>query len=482
IMSEETKHINYSAADIEKYHRGELSPAAMHAMEKAALDDPFLADAMEGYEVYGNQRPASIQNEVNDLQKRLATRVDEENKAAPVIKFAWWKVAAAVLLFIGAGWIYTSINNKSKQQNIAKTEDVKKESPAPTFVKTDSTKSSVNTDTAIVAGDLAVTEKKQTVKDRNRNPVISTGRSVVDRNKAVDHSSSVAAAPAVADKKEALEKSAGKTEAEIRKDIASPLVKSDTLSSGRQNRLRSEDSRPLMATTDKKQKMAPALSKQAPGISTSDDKTFYSPLAGSTNNLSNTFNGQIVDQSNQPIANALVQIPNLNIATQTNDKGYFSFKSKDTSLTVSIASVGFETQNLELTTNSIEDDHNVIRLKPSLINLNEVVVGYGTKKKNALTQTKDVTIRILDAEPVAGWNEYNHYLEKNKKVPGEMRDVHGEVIISFTVNSKGSLGNFNVNKSLIGQLDNEVIRLIKEGPPWKLLKGKKAKASVTLKF
>ena len=45
-MSENNYHINYSASDIEKYWKGQLSAAEMHSMEKAAMDDPFLADAI----------------------------------------------------------------------------------------------------------------------------------------------------------------------------------------------------------------------------------------------------------------------------------------------------------------------------------------------------------------------------------------------------------------------------------------------------
>ena len=47
-MSEEKNIINYTAADIEKYWKGKLSAAEMHAMEKAAMEDPFLSDALEG--------------------------------------------------------------------------------------------------------------------------------------------------------------------------------------------------------------------------------------------------------------------------------------------------------------------------------------------------------------------------------------------------------------------------------------------------
>lgn len=49
-MNEQAPHNrSYTLTDIEQYLQGSLSPAEMHAMEKAALQDPLLADAIEGY-------------------------------------------------------------------------------------------------------------------------------------------------------------------------------------------------------------------------------------------------------------------------------------------------------------------------------------------------------------------------------------------------------------------------------------------------
>jgi hypothetical protein len=48
-MAEQNTHINYSAEDIERYLKGKMSAKEMHDMEKAALQDPFLADAIEGF-------------------------------------------------------------------------------------------------------------------------------------------------------------------------------------------------------------------------------------------------------------------------------------------------------------------------------------------------------------------------------------------------------------------------------------------------
>src|SRR5258705_8091530 len=108
-MSEGKNHINYSATDIEKYWKGQLSAAEQHAMEKAALDDPFLADAMDGYEEKSLAPAPVIASDINELKKRLAERIAEK-KSTPVIKFSWWKVAAVLIVFIGAGWLYISVN------------------------------------------------------------------------------------------------------------------------------------------------------------------------------------------------------------------------------------------------------------------------------------------------------------------------------------------------------------------------------------
>ena len=40
----------YALTDIEQYFLGNLTNAERYALEKAAIQDPFLADAMEGYE------------------------------------------------------------------------------------------------------------------------------------------------------------------------------------------------------------------------------------------------------------------------------------------------------------------------------------------------------------------------------------------------------------------------------------------------
>ncbi|MFT3675316.1 MAG: hypothetical protein QM781_05415 [Chitinophagaceae bacterium] len=113
-MSNGSNIPQFTAADIEKYHRGLLSAAEMHALEKAALEDPFLADALDGY----TEPAAQPQADLADLQARLAKRLEEkeETKVIPLAGSKrqlapWWKAAAAAVLLVGGAALYLQLRN-----------------------------------------------------------------------------------------------------------------------------------------------------------------------------------------------------------------------------------------------------------------------------------------------------------------------------------------------------------------------------------
>jgi len=451
-MMEENNHINYSAADIEKYWRGELTAAEQHAMEKAAMEDPFLADAMEGYEKKAQVPERVIAADNNELSKRLAERVAEK-QSTPVIRSVWWKVAAAIVVLLAAGWLYTGINNKAKQDSVAKN-DINKQRTV--VARPDTISSPAGT----VAGgdtfhDIAINKSPRAAvkddlpakKEKDRNAEAEPGVAAL----------ATTGKPAAVKPGTAQAQTADSTWID-KKEVAKLAERKEELSS------------PVEA--DK-------LEQKAKSVSTDDNTTKKYTLAGRTSNFSNTFNGNVMDQSNQPVANAAIQIPNLNVATKTDNKGYFSFKAPDTTLSVSIASNGFETQNLNLRNNKAM--LNQIILKPDQNNLGEVVVQSNGAVRKKQAAANDISISILEAEPVNGWKEYNTYLQKNKKVSEENSNIHGTVVVSFEVHTKW-INNFTIVQSLDEDLDAEAIRLVKEGPAWKLLKGKKAMATVTVKF
>ena len=54
--------------------------------------------------------------------------------------------------------------------------------------------------------------------------------------------------------------------------------------------------------------------------------------------------------------------------------------------------------------------------------------------------------------------------------------------MSFEVNKKGDLADFKIEQSLSKLHDEEAIRLIKQGPSWKLRSGRKARVTVMVRF
>ena len=66
----ETNKITYAL--ISQYLGGELDEAAMHELERQALDDPFLADALEGYshaELPAGPHLSLLQKQLEELYK-----------------------------------------------------------------------------------------------------------------------------------------------------------------------------------------------------------------------------------------------------------------------------------------------------------------------------------------------------------------------------------------------------------------------------
>ena len=123
-MTEKGHHTgSYNAATIEKYLAGELSPAEMHALEKAALDDPFLADAIEGIS-HGLQNKSSLSTDVNELRQRLKQRIADRGsrKMISISYKNWWQIAAifATFLFCGIAAYYIVNNNRNSENKIAK--------------------------------------------------------------------------------------------------------------------------------------------------------------------------------------------------------------------------------------------------------------------------------------------------------------------------------------------------------------------------
>ena len=96
--------VNIDPILIQKYTAGLLNPEEMHELEKKALDDPFLADALEGY-AYTSQPGKNLSILQHQLEERIARQQEEKNR----FMFSWQRLsvaAVAAVIFVLAGILF----------------------------------------------------------------------------------------------------------------------------------------------------------------------------------------------------------------------------------------------------------------------------------------------------------------------------------------------------------------------------------------
>lgn len=440
-MNEKNKNIKpYSAADIQRYLKGQMSAQEMYAIETAALEDPFLADAIEGFGAAmatGNE--ASINTGLEKLNKQFSERVKQPGKVVSIYQTRWWQIAAAALMLIITGiafynnWMRPEQNNNAlavieKEKNDSaglQKRDAEKSSSSATFLDAQKNQDTLS---APPAGHIENESAKNSINHK------TPGLSVKTYEKRDDQ---------VTKKSERSEKA--------HEEVST---------------------KPAITDRDYREQQTATAFDSPETISRRNNQ-----LAEHQNN----FSGRVVDPDNKPLPNASLKILNNKISLITDQSGNFNFTTKDSVVEVQVGLPGFEQRNFRLQ-NSIAS--NQLVLEPSKQNLDEVVIsGYGTERKKNITDTKKMRAKVHDAVPQTGWIEYEKYLEKNKKPPATNPLMTGEVIVSFQVKSDGVLSDFKIEKSLSKDFDAEAIRLIQEGPAWrKVLKHRKTRTRVSVKF
>src|SRR5450631_1662585 len=96
-----------------------------------------------------------------------------------------------------------------------------------------------------------------------------------------------------------------------------------------------------------------------------------------------TISGKVTDATTGlPVIGSSVSVKNSREATQTNSDGTFTLSVPNSAKTLSITSIGYESQDISIT----GQDQISVSLKTADSRLNEVVVvGYGTQKRKDVT-------------------------------------------------------------------------------------------------
>ncbi|HQZ50697.1 MAG: carboxypeptidase-like regulatory domain-containing protein [Chitinophagaceae bacterium] len=458
---------NFTAADIEKYHKGLLSAKEMHELEKAAMDDPFLADALEGYAVAG----VNVAADIAELKGRLA----QKTASAKVIplqtterknNFRLLKVAAMLLFVAGATFAVYQFGFNKKAESIAQNEPAK----ATENKLTDAADSNTANKPVSVTekGTTSETVEQPLTTDQTSN---TSGSGAVEKKEvsiSMDDEKAVPPAPVVATptiKNNEPQRAIGNvTEKKI---LGKEEVKPGS-EAGKQeiDVVTTKDKAAEKEDNFESRKRAVAATKKI------DDQNYR-------NQTTNIFRGRVTDQNNVGVPFANVTNLEENTGTYTDVRGYFNLSYPDSIVDVQVRSIGFENNNIQLRNAA---PTNQVVLQDDRSRMSEVVISQ--QKPNLQARSNNNSMQLEEPEPSDGWAYYDNYLVNNIQLPDDYKSKSvktGEVQVSFEVNKNGEPVNFKIVKSLCSKCDKEAIRLIKEGPKW-IRKAKNSRTTVTIPF
>ncbi len=437
-MPSEEQHMKtWGATDFERYHAGKMPSAEMHALEKAALEDPFLQDALDGY--------AHTTTAVEDLAAIRQRLPNAAVKEVPVINirqkrlYNFLKVAAVLVLFAGFAWLLNNNKEGLEQENatLAKTETNDRDSaeavPSINQVLVDSAKE----------GDFA------TLDSRNL-PQAKPGYKVTDgqaegavsqRDANAETSAAPAAAPEIL-QKETLEDENTKSKEEA-KVVSKPVMAND------------------------------ALKERVAGVEVREQKSF---------------SGIVTDQNGAPVPGASVYAKDKNIAAQTDSKGKYVINTKDSVLSLTASAVGYDSKQQQVRADDMAGNF-VLEERDAA--LNEVVVtsaaGVKRQKKevsaaavkssaanNTLQIKMPSNISLRNVYLVSGQTELIRFAGDSLRSAPEK----GSVELAFDTDDKGSPVRIKVIKPLCTACDDLAVKLLQQAAWKKVKKGRKALVTV----
>lgn len=122
----------YTAEDLMRYARGEMTPAEQHALEMAALDDPFLSDALEGYLAHTPDEETMLT--LRTSVKSLHPNSNQATGKIWIMRSLSVAAALAVLCFAG----YVALRSENADQDNAPKIQLAENTKTDRSIETDS--------------------------------------------------------------------------------------------------------------------------------------------------------------------------------------------------------------------------------------------------------------------------------------------------------------------------------------------------------
>ena len=413
------------------YIRGLRKGKEAHRLEKESMQDPFLADAMDGY----NQVEGNHEQRIEKLRMQVSAHSAKKKNTYAIT----WSIAACLIIGFGISSYFLFLKKSMTDEVFIAEESVSIKLAEPAAPPTPAIPATPT---------VPATPQKEIALATTKVKTDSTPISEITARQA--------------DKKDMIAEIQTTSQPQGAPVAAVPMMEEV-----------SEETAALqevVATIDT--------------FESESDKKMKLAKVATILPQNNMIKGRVTDGKGEPLIGASVTYKGTNIGTITNMNGEFSLVKKDDKKRLTAEYIGYNPVEIRIDTSRTM----LIAMNENKQALNEVVVvGYGAKKNKKSTTTGNVVTvkeqakKEITPQPVIGKRSYQKYLKENLVRPTDdnCKDIKGEVVLSFFVDEEGKPQNITVIHGLCEFADKEAIRLVKEGPKWT---SGKLPARVTVRF
>ena len=401
------------------YIRGLRKGKEAHRLEKESMQDPFLADAMDGY----NQVEGNHEQRIEKLRMQVSAHSAKKKNTYAIT----WSIAACLIIGFGISSYFLFLKKSMTDEVFIAEESVSTKLAEPAAPPTPA----IPTTPTVPA-----TPQKEIALATTKVKTDSTPISEITARQA--------------DKKDMIAKIQATSQPQQGVPVATVPVMEEV----------SEETAALqevVATMDT--------------FESESDKKMKLAKVATILPQNNMIKGRVTDEKGEPLIGASVTYKGTNIGTITNMNGEFSLVKKDDKKRLTAQFIGYDPVEIRVDTSRTM----LIAMNENKQALNEVVVvGYGAKKnKKSVTagtvvKGNEQANKDITPQPVIGKRKFQKYLKENLVRPTDEKcaQVKGKVVLTFLVNKEGRPFSIKVKESLCESSDKEAIRLIQEGPDW----------------
>ena len=401
------------------YIRGLRKGKEAHRLEKESMQDPFLADAMDGY----NQVEGNHEQRIEKLRMQVSAHSAKKKNTYAIT----WSIAACLIIGFGISSYFLFLKKSMTDEVFIAEESVSTKLAEPAAPLTPAIPATPT---------VPATPQKEIALATTKVKTDSTPISEITARQA--------------DKKDMIAKIQATSQPQQGVLVATVPVMEEV----------SEETAALqevVATMDT--------------FESESDKKMKLAKVATILPQNNMIKGRVTNEKGEPLIGASVTYKGTNIGTITNMNGEFSLVKKDDKKRLTAQFIGYDPVEIRVDTSRTM----LIAMNENKQALNEVVVvGYGAKKnKKSVTagtvvKGNEQANKDITPQPVIGKRKFQKYLKENLVRPTDEKcaQVKGKVVLTFLVNKEGRPFSIKVKESLCESSDKEAIRLIQEGPDW----------------